>query len=70
MCANKHLAPQPVPFDVQVHGTSVGGDTDELRLLSTNKTYIHLLGYGGSLDFVSTKVCFVISQQPGLGDIS
>lgn len=40
----------------QVHGTSAGGDADELRLLSTNGTYINLRGYGGSLDFVSTKV--------------
>eukprot|EP00904_Undaria_pinnatifida_P005796 jgi/Undpi1/2346/HiC_scaffold_13.g05729.m1 len=41
---------------LQVHGTSVGGDADELRLLSTADTYINLRGYGGSLDFVSTKV--------------
>ena len=40
----------------QVHGKSVGGDADELRLLSTSKTYINLRAHGGSLDFVSTKV--------------
>ncbi|CAM9369997.1 unnamed protein product, partial [Laminaria digitata] len=39
-----------------VHGTSAGGDVDELRLLSTSDTYINLRAYGGSLDFVSTKV--------------
>lgn len=41
---------------VQVHGTSAGGDADELRLLSTRKTFINLRAYGGSLDFLSTKV--------------
>ena len=41
---------------VQVHGTSTGGDADELRLLSTSKTFINLRAYGGSLDFLSTKV--------------
>ena len=42
----------------QVHGTSAGGDTDELRLLSTSSTFINLRAYGGNLDFVSTKVRF------------
>lgn len=41
---------------LQVHGTSAGGDADELRLLSTSDTFINLRAYGGSLDFVSTKV--------------
>ncbi|CAN0474605.1 unnamed protein product, partial [Scytosiphon promiscuus] len=40
----------------QVHGTSAGGDADELRLLSTSDAYINLRAYGGSLDFLSTKV--------------
>lgn len=70
IASKQHIDPvvQPVPFDGQVHGTSAGGDTDELRLLSTNQTYIHVLGYGGSLDFVSTKVRLVVSRSrvPGL----
>eukprot|EP00904_Undaria_pinnatifida_P005798 jgi/Undpi1/2348/HiC_scaffold_13.g05731.m1 len=41
---------------LEVHGTSAGGDADELRLKSTSDTYINLRGHGGSLDFVSTKV--------------
>ncbi|CAN0597422.1 unnamed protein product, partial [Laminaria digitata] len=41
---------------VQVHGTSAGGDADELRLLSTSDTYTNLRAHGGSLDFLSTKV--------------
>ncbi|CAM9125414.1 unnamed protein product, partial [Laminaria digitata] len=41
---------------VQVHGTSAGGDADELRLLSTSNTYINLRAHGGSLDFLSTKI--------------
>ncbi|CAN0529008.1 unnamed protein product, partial [Scytosiphon promiscuus] len=40
----------------QVYGTAAGGDVDELRLLSTNETYINLRAHGGSLDFMSTKV--------------
>lgn len=40
----------------QVHGTSAGGDVDELRLLSTSDAVINLRAYGGSLDFLSTKV--------------
>ena len=42
---------------VQVHGSSAGGDTDELRLLSTSDTFINLRAHGGSLDFLNTKVC-------------
>ena len=41
---------------VQVHGTSAGGDADELRLLSTSDTFINLRAHGGSLDFLRTKV--------------
>eukprot|EP00904_Undaria_pinnatifida_P009115 jgi/Undpi1/5333/HiC_scaffold_2.g00614.m1 len=41
---------------LQVHGTSAGGDADELRLLSTSDTFINLRAHGGSLDFLSTKV--------------
>ena len=41
---------------VQVHGSSSGGDADELRLLSTNDTFINLRAHGGNLDFLSTKV--------------
>eukprot|EP00904_Undaria_pinnatifida_P005816 jgi/Undpi1/2364/HiC_scaffold_13.g05747.m1 len=41
---------------LQVHGSSVGGDADELRLLSTSSTFINLRAHGGSLDFLSTKV--------------
>lgn len=39
-----------------MYGTSAGGDADELRLLSTSDMYVNLRAYGGSLDFVSTKV--------------
>ena len=54
---------RPASFDYQVHGTSVGGDTDEMRLLSTNETFVHLLAYGGSLDFVSTKVRILVVSR-------
>lgn len=40
----------------QVHGTSAGGDADELRLLSDEDTVINLRAYGGSLSFLDTKV--------------
>ena len=59
----KHFAPislsWPSFFGCQVYGTSAGGDADELRLLSTSSTFINLRAYGGSLDFVSTKVRFL-----------
>ena len=42
-----------------MHGTSAGGDADELRLLSTSDMVINLRAYGGSLDFLSTKVSAV-----------
>lgn len=51
----------PLVSHGQVHGTSAGGDADELRLLSTSSTYLNLRAYGGSLDFVSTKVGFCVS---------
>ncbi|CAN0261394.1 unnamed protein product, partial [Ectocarpus sp. 4 AP-2014] len=41
---------------LEVYGSEAGGDADELRLLSTNETFINLRAHGGSLDFVSTKV--------------
>ncbi|CAN0302315.1 unnamed protein product, partial [Laminaria digitata] len=41
---------------LKVHGSSAGGDADELRLLSTSDTFINLRAHGGSLDFLSTKV--------------
>eukprot|EP00904_Undaria_pinnatifida_P005815 jgi/Undpi1/2363/HiC_scaffold_13.g05746.m1 len=37
---------------LKVHGKSGGGDSDELRLLSTKNKYINLRAHGGSLDFV------------------
>lgn len=47
------------PFvHVQVHGSSVGGDADELRLLSTSDKFLNLRAYGGSFDFLSTKVSY------------
>lgn len=54
-------------FDDQVYGTPAAGDADELRLLSINGTYINLRAYGGSLDFLSTKVGLVCtwSRWPG-----
>lgn len=39
-----------------VHGTSIGGDCDVLRIESTDDTYHEVRGYGGSLSFKSTKV--------------
>ncbi|CAN0159350.1 unnamed protein product [Scytosiphon promiscuus] len=41
---------------LKVYGSDAGGDADELRLLSTDDTFINLRAHGGSLDFVSTKV--------------
>ena len=58
-----YISPLIVPellSDRQVHGTSAGGDADELRLLSTSSTYINLRAYGGNLDFVSTKVSYIV----------
>ena len=43
-------------FCFQVYGASAGGGADELRLKSTNDTFINLRAHGGSLDFVGTKV--------------
>ena len=40
----------------QVYGNGSGGDADELRLLSTNETFINLRAHGGNLDFVNTSV--------------
>lgn len=37
-------------------GNASDGDCDELRLMSTNETFINLRGHGGSLDFENTKV--------------
>ncbi|CAN0451148.1 unnamed protein product, partial [Ectocarpus sp. 12 AP-2014] len=37
---------------LKVYGSEAGGDADELRLLSTNETFINLRAHGGSLDFV------------------
>lgn len=39
-----------------IHGTSIGGDTDVLRIESTSSDYYELRGYGGSLSFHTTKV--------------
>ena len=52
----QHFAGRTLFIRVQVHGTPVGGDADELRLLSTSDTFINLRAHGGSLDFLSTKV--------------
>lgn len=41
---------------LSVHGTSIGGDADVLRIKSTGSEYYELRGYGGSLSFKSTKV--------------
>ena len=41
---------------LDVVGTSVGGDADELRLLSNSQTFINLRAHGGSLNFDNTKV--------------
>eukprot|EP00752_Nemacystus_decipiens_P007150 g6403.t1 len=41
---------------LQVYGSGSGGDADELRLLSTNETFINLRAHGGNLDFVNTSV--------------
>lgn len=39
-----------------VHGTSIGGDADVLRIKSTSEEFYELRGYGGSLSFKSTTV--------------
>lgn len=39
-----------------MYGNGSGGDADELRLLSTNETFINLRAHGGNLDFVNTSV--------------
>lgn len=41
---------------LSVHGLSIGGDADVLRIQSTDDDYFELRGYGGSLSFKSTKV--------------
>lgn len=39
-----------------VHGTSIGGDCDELRIQSDGATFHEIRGHGGSLSFKSTVV--------------
>ncbi|CAM9449094.1 unnamed protein product [Scytosiphon promiscuus] len=39
-----------------VHGLSIGGDADVLRIKSTSSEFYELRGYGGSLSFKSTTV--------------
>lgn len=51
---------------VQVYGVSAGGDADELRLLSTNDTYVNLRAHGGNLDFLSTKVQQAVHIAQGI----
>lgn len=46
---------------LSVHGTSIGGDCDVLRIKSTSDSFHELRAHGGSLSFMSTKV------MPGLG---
>ena len=41
---------------LNVHGTSVGGDCNHLRMLSNSKKFINLRAHGGSLDFMNTTV--------------
>ncbi len=41
---------------LNVHGTDIGGDCDYLKLRSDSDTFVNLRAYGGSLDFVNTKV--------------
>lgn len=41
---------------LSVHGTSIGGDADVLRIKSTSSEFYEVRGYGGSLSFQSTKV--------------
>ncbi|CAM9596047.1 unnamed protein product, partial [Sphacelaria rigidula] len=43
-------------LNFQVWGSASGGQVDELRLESTDATYINLRAYGGNLDFEHTKV--------------
>ena len=45
----------PDVFD-QLHGTAMGGDCDELRLLSDENTILNLRAHGGSLSLLGTKV--------------
>lgn len=41
---------------LDIRGTSVGGDADELRLISESSKFINLRAHGGSLDIDSTKI--------------
>ena len=63
----QHFAGRTLFIRVQVHGTPVGGDADELRLLSTSDTFINLRAHGGSLDFLSTKVPYAFRATQYLG---
>lgn len=49
------LTSHTIAHDHQVHG-GVGGDADELRILSVNGTVLNVRGHGGSLSFHNTKV--------------
>ncbi|CAN0512579.1 unnamed protein product [Scytosiphon promiscuus] len=40
----------------QLHGTSRGGDCDELRLLSDENKILNLRAHGGNLSLLGTKV--------------
>ncbi|CAN0151476.1 unnamed protein product [Ascophyllum nodosum] len=51
---------------LQVHGTSRGGDCDELRILSDEKNIINLRAHGGSFSFLGTKV---VSWNEGSGTV-
>lgn len=41
---------------LNIHGTSVGGDCDYLKLRSDSEMFVNLRAHGGSLDLMNTKV--------------
>lgn len=41
---------------LRIRGTSVGGDADEFRLVSTPDNFVNLRAHGGSLDIDSTRI--------------
>ena len=52
-----------------IHGTSIGGDCDVLRIESTDDDYYEIRAHGGSLSFKNTKViCFPSDRKVELSE--
>lgn len=58
--SDAHVPSSTLSVRAQVHGPAAGGDTDDLRLLSTSDTFINLRAHGGSFDVLRTKVSTAI----------